>query len=204
MILTCFAIAGTGLVALTFTGTRDIIIANEREALLTSLSDLVPPERYDNAVTEDTIQARDPELLGIPEPITIYRAYQGNQPVALFATPVAPDGYSGPIKLLVGVYADGTLAGVRAISHKETPGLGDAIDSNRSDWIRTFTGRSLNDPPPDRWQVKKDGGDFDQLTGATVTPRAIVKAAHNFLIYFARHREHLFTARPKAATEDST
>jgi len=113
------------------------------------------------------------------------------KPVAVLATPVAPDGYSGSIKLLVGVYADGTLAGVRVLAHKETPGLGDAIEATRSDWILTFEGKSLNNPPPKAWAVKKDGGAFDQFTGATITPRAVVKAARQFLIYFQQHKEQL-------------
>jgi len=133
-----------------------------------------------------------PEWLGTQEPVTVYRARKHGQPVALFATPVAPDGYSGPIQLLIGVRADGALAGVRVLSHKETPGLGDGIDEKRSPWILAFTGKSLSDPGPDGWKVKKDGGAFDQFTGATITPRAVVKATHKFLEYVQTHREQLF------------
>ena len=137
IILSGFAVIGTGLVALTFTSTQDIIAENERQALLANLNALVPPDRYDNRIEEDIIKISDSRL-GSKEPVTIYRAYQQNQPVALFATAVAPDGYAGPIKLLIGVYADGTLAGVRVLSHQETPGLGDAIDHTRSDWVLSF------------------------------------------------------------------
>jgi len=202
-ILAGFAIAGTGLVALTYTATQGRIAANEQAALLANLNALVPPERYDNDVTEDYIQVIAPEFLGTSEPVTIYRAYRGTQPVALFATPTAPDGYSGPIKLLIGVYADGTLAGVRVLRHKETPGLGDAIEIERSDWIRTFEDRSLGNPPLKHWQVRKDGGVFDQFTGATITPRAVVQAVKKFLLYFQHNRNQLFIAERVTQAEQS-
>ncbi len=195
IILTGFALIGTGLVALTFTGTRDIIIENERQALLANLNALVPAQRYDNRIEEDMLTISDP-MLGSPEPVTVYRAYQQGQPVALFATSVAPDGYAGPIKLLIGVYADGTLAGVRVLSHQETPGLGDAIDHTRSDWILGFNAKSLANPSAQGWTVKKEGGVFDQFTGATITPRAVIKAVHSFLRFFAIHRERLFVPMP--------
>jgi len=199
VILTGFAIVSTGLVAFTFTGTREIIAANERAALLSNLNALVPPERYDNRLDEDTLQIIDPEYMGTDEPVTVYRAYQRGEPVAVLAAPVAPDGYSGPIRLLIGVYADGTLAGVRVLSHKETPGLGDPIELGRSDWVLSFTGKSLNNPDSKGWAVKKDGGVFDQFTGATITPRAVVKAVRRFLEYFQQHREQLFAKRENAA-----
>jgi electron transport complex protein RnfG len=192
LILGGFAIVGTTLVALTFTGTKAIIAQNEQDALLKHLHALVPADRYDNQLSEDTIQVTDSEALGTSEPVPVYRARKQGQPVALFATPVAPDGYSGPIRLLIGVYADGTLAGVRVLNHQETPGLGDAIELGRSNWILSFTGQSLGNPASEDWAVTKDGGAFDQFTGATITPRAVVKAVHNFLVYFETHRERLF------------
>ena len=194
LILTGFAVVGTGLVAVTHSGTRDIIAAANRAALEASLNRLVPAERYDNRVIDDRIEVVAPEWLGTDQPVTVYRARRNGQPVALFATPTAPDGYSGPIQLLVGVYADGTLAGVRVLAHKETPGLGDAIDEKRSSWILAFTGHSLTDPAPTKWKVKKDGGVFDQFTGATITPRAVVRATHRFLEYVRTHREQLFAS----------
>lgn len=107
-------------------------------------------------------------------------------------SPVAPDGYNGAIKLLVAVRTDGSLAGVRVVSHRETPGLGDPIDTDKSDWIFAFDGRSLDNPSEARWKVKRDGGDFDQFTGATITPRAVVKAVYQTLIFFERHKDRLF------------
>jgi electron transport complex protein RnfG len=192
LILTGFAIVGTGLVVVTYSGTRDIIAEAQRAALEASLNQLVPADRYDNRVTEDRIEVVDPEWLGTDQPVAVYRARRNGQPVALFATPVAPDGYSGPIQLLVGVYADGALAGVRVLAHKETPGLGDGIEEKRSPWILAFAGKSLDSPQSERWKVKKDGGVFDQFTGATITPRAVVKATRKFLEYVRTHREQLF------------
>ena len=104
---------------------------------------------------------------------------------------IAPDGYAGAIKLLVGIRANGTLAGVRVISHKETPGLGDGIETKRSNWILGFNDTSLDKPDLHGWQVKRDGGQFDQLTGATITPRAIVKAVHQSLVYFKHNKQTL-------------
>lgn len=191
-LLAAFALAGAALVALTEKQTRERIEANERAWLLRGLNVLVDPARYDNDLFTDTIEARDPELLGTPEPVTVYRAARGDEAVALVLPAVAPDGYGGNIRLLVGVNADGTLAGVRVSSHRETPGLGDRIEAARSDWILGFTGLSLERPPAERWAVRRDGGDFDQFTGATITPRAVVKAVRRALVYFEREREVLF------------
>lgn len=198
LILTGFAVVGTGMVAVTYTGTKDIIAEAQRQALQASLNQLVPADRYDNRVTEDTLEVTAPEWLGTDQPVTVYRARKDGQPVALFATPYAPDGYSGPIQLLIGVYADGTLAGARVLAHKETPGLGDSIEERRSPWILAFTGKSLGNPEPARWKVKKDGGAFDQFTGATITPRAVIKATRKFLEYVQTHQTQLFA--PATAT----
>ena len=192
LILTGFAVVGTGLVAVTYTGTKDIIAEAQRQALEANLNQLVPADRYDNRVTEDMITVTAPEWLGTDQPVTVYRARKDGQPVALFATPYAPDGYSGPIQLLIGVYADGALAGARVLAHKETPGLGDSIEARRSPWILAFAGKSLANPEPERWKVKKDGGAFDQFTGATITPRAVVKATRKFLEYVQTHQAQLF------------
>lgn len=194
-LLAAFAMAGAGLVAWTEQLTRERIEANERDYLLRTLDDVVPRSAYDNDMFEDTIRVRDAELLGTPEPVTVYRARRDGAPVAVILNTVAPDGYSGRIRLLVGISAEGVITGVRVVSHKETPGLGDAIEAERSDWILSFDGRSLEDPPAARWAVRKDGGVFDALTGATITPRAVVKAVRNALLYFDAHREILF-ARP--------
>lgn len=204
LLLFLFAAIGTGLVAFTFDNTHERIAANEREALLRNLHVLVPPERHDNDIFTDTIEVTDPDLLGTPRPVTVYRARKDGRPVAAILAPVAPDGYSGEIRLLVAIEADGRLAGVRVAGHRETPGLGDAIEAARSDWILGFEGRSLGDPDEKGWAVKKDGGVFDQFTGATITPRAVVKAVKKALVYFDRNRQTLFAEALQDAAEETS
>jgi electron transport complex protein RnfG len=201
LLLTLFALGGTAGVAYVFDQTEERIAANERAALLASLTEIVPSEAYDNDIVHDVIEL-EAEELNPRGTVTAYRARRNGTTSAVVLTVVAPDGYSGPIKLLVGIYADGRVAGVRVVSHRETPGLGDAIDARRSDWIRAFSGRSLGDPPPGEWGVERDGGAFDQFTGATITPRAVVKAVKRTLVYFDAHREALF-AEPGPSPEPS-
>lgn len=188
-------LGGFGLVAAavlggTWTLTADRIRAAEQQRLLRQLEEVLPVGAYDNDVANDTLQVTS-AALG-PGARTVYRARSNGQPVAAVISAVAPDGYSGPIALLVGVAHDGRITGVRVSAHKETPGLGDKIDLTRSDWVLDFDGRSLLDPGPREWGVRKDGGIFDQFSGATITPRAVVKAVHRSLQYFAEHRETLF------------
>jgi electron transport complex protein RnfG len=197
-VLGLFAVIGIGLVALVHDGTEARIAANERAVLLRTLKTLVPAASFDNDILADTVTARD-SALGTGQAVTVYRARRHGQPVAAVLSPVAPDGYNGAIKLLVAIRADGTLAGVRVIGHRETPGLGDFIDADKSGWILGFDGRSLNDPPESRWKVKRDGGDFDQFTGATITPRAVVKAVSTTLVFFERNKTRLFDAAPGTA-----
>lgn len=199
ILLFLFAVAGTALVAFTFDATAQRIAANEREALLRNLHVLISPSRHDNDIFTDVIEVRD-ILLG-NEPVTVYRARMEGWPVAAVLTPVAPDGYSGRIKLLVGINLDGSVSGVRVLTHKETPGLGDGIDAERNDWILGFDGRRLGNPETEQWKVKRDGGVFDQFTGATITPRAVVNAVRKTLIYFEREREgeRLFAGAPDPA-----
>jgi electron transport complex protein RnfG len=192
VILLVFALIGTALVSYTYVNTRERIAANERATLLRQLHRLITPDQHDNVLLDDAIAVHDERLLGTREPVMVYRALKNGAPVALVIAAVAPNGYSGPIRLLVGINADGTLSGVRVVAHHETPGLGDGIEEERSDWIHGFTGASLEKPPLDRWRVRKDGGDFDQLTGATITPRAVVQAVRNALIYYRQHKEALF------------
>ena len=200
IILLLFTMIGATMVALTYEGTREQIAANERATLLRKLDQLVPAGSYDNALLDDRVTFSQ---AGLPEKHSrqiAWRARMGGRPVALVMTAVAPDGYSGKIRLLVGIRADDTLSGVRVVAHRETPGLGDAIDEQRSDWIRGFDDRSLQEPAPERWAVKKDGGDFDQLTGATITPRAIVAAVRQALLYYHANREFLFGTAPETSS----
>lgn len=198
VILLLFAIIGTALVASTYEATRERIAANERATLLRKLSQLVPPDSYNNNFLDDTIDVSTPALAGSPQ--RVYRARMNGQPVALVMTTTAPDGYSGSIRLLVGINHGGTLRGVRVVRHRETPGLGDAVDEQRSDWIHQFSGRSLDNPPLPQWKVKKDGGSFDQLTGATITPRAVVRAVRETLLYFRDNQGMLFALTETPST----
>ncbi len=201
VLLGLFAIIGTGLVSLTYESTIERIAANHRATLLKSLHELIPPTLHDNDMFSDTIRVSDPTLLGSDEPVNVYRARKAGQPIAAIIETIAPDGYNGNIYLLVAINYNGQLAGVRVVNHRETPGLGDAINLSHSNWILGFNGKSLNNPEAKQWAVKRDGGIFDQFTGATITPRAVVKAVYNSLIYFNQHRDELFA--PQAIEKES-
>lgn len=187
-----FAVAGTTLVAVTEFMTADAIDEAERQVLLRNLHALLPPERYDNDLASDTLQLPAATLLGSESPTTAYRARKQGSPVAVIFNSIAPDGYNGKIYLLVGVNVDGSLAGVRVIKHAETPGLGDGIEIKKSSWITSFDGKSLNNPEIAGWGVRRDGGQFDQLTGATITPRAVVSAVRNTLLYYRHNADIIF------------
>ena len=187
-----FAVAGTTLVALTEYSTSEAIAENERQVLLRNLYALLPRDRLDNDIATDTLELPAATLLGTDENSTAYRARLSGEPVAAIFNSIAPDGYNGKIHLLVGVYIDGSLAGVRVVKHAETPGLGDAVEIRKSPWIDGFTSKSLTNPSQDRWRVKRDGGDFDQFTGATITPRAVVAAVRNTLLYYQQNADMIF------------
>jgi len=191
-----FAIIGTGLVAYIFESTEERIAENQRRALLKSLNELVPEELYDNDIYADILYVQNGELLGTDAPVPVYRARKNGWPVAAVLAPVAPDGYNGSIRLLVAIQLNGKLAGVRVIQHRETPGLGDRIEAERSDWVLEFNGKSLLDPQENNWKVKRDGGTFDQFTGATITPRAVVKAVEEALLYYKAYGQTLFEQHP--------
>lgn len=192
VVLALFAIVGTFFVSFTYNNTIDRINENKRLALLKAFHVLIPPSAHDNDVFNDIIEVSNRSLLGSKKPVKIYRARKENKPIAVIVSSVAPDGYNGNIELLIAVYYDGTLAGVRVIGHKETPGLGDAIEADRSDWITKFQLQSLTSIDRKDWAVKRDGGKFDQFTGATITPRAIVKAVYNTLRYYKEHRDTIY------------
>ena len=187
-----FAVAGTTLVALTEYSTSEAIAENERQLLLRNLYALLPPDELDNDIASDTVKLPPSALLGTEAESVAYRARRNGEPVAVVFNSVAPNGYSGRIHLLVGVYVDGSLAGVRVVKHAETPGLGDAIEARKSDWIHDFDGKSLGNPDVDGWRVKRDGGEFDQLTGATITPRAVVEAVRDTLLYYRDNADMIF------------
>ena len=198
-ILGAFAAGGVGLVAITHELTDERIAANERKAMLRQVAAIIPTDRMDNDPLQDVIEVSHPDLLG-SESTRVFRVRGGGEPVAVVLTSVVPDGYAGPIKLLVSVLADGTLGGVRVLSHHETPGLGDKIETAKSDWVLAFKGKSLTNPGENKWAVKRDGGVFDQFTGATVTPRAVVKAVKNTLLFVRNEGTALYEKPSKTAT----
>jgi electron transport complex protein RnfG len=200
LILSVFAVATTAVLALTHERTRSRIACNQQTALQTSLRAVMPAARHDNVLRRDFIRVSDDRLGGDSQ--RVYRARKNGDPAGVVMEVTAPDGYGGPIDLLVGVDANGHVTGVRVVPpHNETPGLGDKIETGKSDWIYSFEGKSLNNPEPDGWAVQKDGGEFDSFTGATITPRAIIGAVHEALRYHAQHRAAL---HQQAAVEPKT
>ena len=191
--LTMIAAVCTALVAATYQLTAERISANQRAFLEQSLEPALSGVIYDNSVTESKLVIPVPHKLPGSGAAIIYRAYAEGRPVAALFVVTARDGYTGPIRLLIGIGADGIVTGVRVLEHRETPGLGDGIESSRSDWVLQFDGRSMSDPNIDRWAIRRDGGQFDQLTGASVTPRAVIKAIRETLLYFDVHRDEIFT-----------
>lgn len=189
--LLVFAVIGSALLSGTFSLTRPSIAASEQAEKLARISETLPVGSYDNDPVRDARPLPPDPLLGLRHAGQYYPAFKAGVPVAVVLEAVAPDGYAGEIRLLVGILADGRIAGVRVSAHKETPGLGDYIDAAKSRWIRVFDGRSLGDPADAQWKVRKDGGQFDYMAGATITPRAVVKAVYRSLKYFEAHRATL-------------
>lgn len=190
-VLLVFALVGTALLALTHERT-DPIIERSRQAEKTALLNQVfPADRYDNDLlaSQQTVPAND--LLGTRQPSALWIARRGGQFTGVVLEAVAPDGYSGDIALLIGIDAAGTITGVRVTAHRETPGLGDYIDRAKSAWIDQFAGRSLLAPKERGWNVKKDGGEFDARAGATITPRAVVKAVKGGMLFFSEHKAEI-------------
>lgn len=208
-LLFLFAIATAGVLAMTYVSTKDTIAAAERQAAKRALQEIIPADRIDNDLIADTLEipAAALESLGLQRgdgsKHTVALARKNNHTVAVIVPAVAPDGYSGDIKLLVGVNRDGAIAGVRVLTHKETPGLGDKVDLKRSNWVLSFNERSLSNPVSSQWKVKKDGGVFDQFTGATITPRAVVRQVYNVLAFVRDYHPLLFETGSKTKM-DST
>lgn len=192
LLLMMFATIGAAIVGLTHDSTEDQIELNHQRVMLQRLNTILPASRYDNDLLQDRIMLDADSLLGTSQQEPAYIATLQGEPVGAVLPAIAANGYNGSIHLLVGIYIDGRIAGVRVTRHRETPGLGDAIEVERSDWILGFDGKSLDEPDEQHWKVKRDGGDFDQFTGATISPRAIVKAVHSALVYFDENRESLF------------
>ena len=194
--LTLAAIAAicTALVAATFELTDERIAGNQQAWLEQSLQPALGSLQFDSGVSDSRLTIPSPHGLPGSDDAIIYRVYSKSEPAAALFVVSARDGYSGAIRLLVGVDVNGELTGVNVLEHRETPGLGDLVETGKSDWALQFRGRSLANPASDGWAIRRDGGEFDQLTGATVTPRAIVKAVRETLEYFAAHSVEIFAA----------
>jgi len=199
--LLLFAVASTALLAWTYELTRETIARSIENEKLKLIAQIAPAATYDNDIMKDTVRLAADPLLGDVEEAVIYRGRLDNQPSIAVLQAIAPDGYGGRIDLIVAVHHDGRISGVRVVSHKETPGLGDYIEIARSNWITGFNGVSLENRKPGEWKVKKDGGAFDYRAGATITPRAVVKAVHKALQYYTQHRDELFSAGAPSSAE---
>jgi electron transport complex protein RnfG len=200
--LAAIAAICTTLVASTYQLTEQRIEANEQAWLERSLQPALSGLFYDGSVTESKIIVPPPHELPGSDAAIIYRVYAQGDPVAALFVVSARDGYSGPIRILVGIDTEGIITGVHVLEHRETPGLGDRVESTKSDWVRQFDGHSLVDPDPGGWAIKGDGGQFDQLTGASVTPRAIIKAIKSTLLYYDTHRAEIFAEVTAESSEE--
>ncbi|MBE0469067.1 MAG: electron transport complex subunit RsxG [Methyloprofundus sp.] len=180
-----FSFIIVGLVSVVYHGTKEKIADNERRALLQSLQSVIDKRLYDNDLANDKIQLNANE-----KNHTIYRARKAGQPIAAIITSTTTQGYNGTIDLLIALNVSGTINGVRVLNHRETPGLGDAIELKKSPWILSFNQLTLKNL--DQWAVKRDGGSFDQFTGATITPRAIVNEVKNTAVFFQQQQHEIF------------
>jgi len=195
--LVAFAFVGTAMLAYVFDITRAPIEASEKEARLALFKQILPANTYDNDLLKESIEIAPNALLGNRQPTVANIAKLNNKTAGVILEAIAQDGYSGDIKLLIAIRADGTISGVRVLAHKETPGLGDYIDIAHGNWIKLFNDESVNKTRAEQWQVKKDGGKFDYMVGATITPRAVVKAVLKALQFYEINKQTLFAVENK-------
>lgn len=193
LLLALFALLCTGLVAVVNQQTFDEIKLQQQKELMGILHQLIPDDLHDNELTAQCTLLQNKEALGTDDALPAYIATAAGKPVAIALEAIAPDGYNGNIKLIVGINNQGEVLGVRTLSHQETPGLGDKIELRKSDWVTKFVGKVLTSEDDKQWHVQKDGGDFDQFTGATITPRAYVKAVKRAVWYFTQHQAEIFS-----------
>jgi electron transport complex protein RnfG len=202
ILLGLFAVATTAVIAGTFLNTQSAIEENIRNAEKRALLEIVPRQRHDNSMLDDFMAVNDEQQLGLRSEKKLYIAKKSGDVVAVIIPATARDGYTGDIDLIVGINTDGTVAGVRILSHRETPGLGDKVDYKKSQWVDGFIGRSLLNPLKEQWAVKRDGGEFDQFTGATITPRAVTKAVKQALEYYHSHQDD-FMSKQNVEAQDN-
>jgi Na+-translocating ferredoxin:NAD+ oxidoreductase subunit G len=189
-----FSLAASTALSVFYFITKSPIDESDARAKRIFLNQIIPADLYDNNLVKDTISVEPSPLLGNKKNIDVYRAKKNNQVIAVIIEAVAPDGYSGEIKTLVGIDQEDKILGVRVITHKETPGLGDYIEIDKSQWIKNFNLKSLDKVSEKQWAVKKDGGDFDYISGATITPRAVIKSTYKCLLYSKENKKRLFTS----------
>jgi electron transport complex protein RnfG len=195
-VLLIFSILLTAILAYTYYLAQPNIQRNEQDVRRKLVAQTLPGGSYNNDLLSNQMSLPPDALLGTDKPSLAWQARLNNVPVAVILEATAPDGYSGKIELLVGIDVEGKLTGVRVVSHKETPGLGDYIETAKSKWIYNFNGKSNSQPDDNGWKVKKDGGQFDYMAGATITPRAVIKAVHHALQYANQHHATLFANLP--------
>ncbi len=193
-VLAGFAFLAALLLGVADLSTRGVIAQRQQEDLQASLEQVVPADVHDNDLLTDTRAVADTQT-SLGQPVTtVYLAKKQGQVSAICFKFVAPDGYAGPISLVMGVSRDGEILGVRVVAHIETPGLGDKIEITKSPWVLSFNGKSLDNLTVEQWAVKKDGGAFDQFSGATITPRKVVQAIKRGLDFFQAHRSEFIDA----------
>lgn len=197
-LLALFALITTATIAGTYLSTKDRIAENIRASQERALLEIFPKETHDNEILNDTLDIADEELLGLRKKKQLFLAKKSGKTVGVILPLTAREGYTGDINLIVGIRKNGSIAGVRVLSHRETPGLGDKIEIKKSDWITRFNDKSLRIPKASSWAVKKDNGVFDSFTGATITPRAVIKSIKQSLLYVEQNSAQLF---PTAATK---
>lgn len=193
LVLALFAVASTALVTITFALTKDQIAYQQQQQLLTTLNQVIPRSLHDNELYKACTLVSSSDALGTEQPMPIYLASLNDKHSGAAIEAIAPDGYSGAIKVIVGVDANSMVTGVRVLSHQETPGLGDKIDTRITRWVDSFLGKSVDNLEDKSWAVQKDGGQFDQFTGATITPRAVVKAVKKAVWFYKTHQDELQT-----------
>lgn len=193
VILGTFAVLATTLIIIAQLLTADRIEAQQRQELMRTLNTLIPPAMHDNDLYSDCVLLQQPDILGLAEQ-PVYRARINGEPSAVAIRTTAPDGYSGQIHMLVALSPQGVVKGVRVLQHRETPGLGDKIEVERHPWILSFDGQRVRSENDARWAVRRDGGMFDQFTGATITPRAVVNAVARTTWFAQSQMDALFAA----------
>jgi Na+-translocating ferredoxin:NAD+ oxidoreductase subunit G len=199
-LLAAAVLVGAGfMVTTSYEWSRGRIAANERARVVARLNSVLDGSLRGRDLTTTRLGITDAELLGSDDPVDVFVISDAGEPVAVLFASVAPHGYNAAINLLLGVSPAGAVTGVRAVRHRETSGLGDAIEAAKSDWIEQFNGKTLSNPDAALWAVMQDDGEFDAITGATVTSRAVVAAVKNTLLYFERHRTDLYAAAAAAA-----